>query len=157
MPWLRRLVDLVGSDLPAILITIVLLVVSADVFVRTVLRESFHTAHDIAIIAFAGVVWFGIVGAALNRQLFGVRFFVDRLPARGRLIVQAATHLVVVLVSLAVLRAAMAQVSTSHFTTFLAIGWPKWIVPAGLGLAMGIVAVINLVQLLELWRGRNLR
>ena len=157
MAKLRRLLELFGSDLPAILLAVVLLVVSADVFTRTVLRESFHTAHDIAILAFAGVVWFGVVGAAWNRQLFGVRFFVDRLPPGPRRWLQAVTHGVVILTSIAVLRAAIAQVETARFTTFLALGWPKWIVSAALGLAMVAVIVIQVIQLLELWRTRSRR
>ena len=155
MSRLRRILDLIGSDLPAVLLTIVLLVVSADVFLRTVLRVSFHEAHDIAILAFSGVVWFGVVGASLNNQLFGVRFFVDRLPRYPRRCLQAATHVVLILISLAVLRAAIAQVETARFTVYLALGWPKWIVSAALAVAMVAVVVIQIVQLRDLRHRRN--
>jgi len=155
MSRLKWILDLIGSDLPAILLAIVLLVVSADVFLRTVLRVSFHEAHDIAILAFSGVVWFGVVGASLNNQLFGVRFFVDKLPRYPRRYVRAATHLTLIVISLAVLRAAIAQVETARFTTYLALGWPKWIVSATLAVAMVAIVVIQIVQLLGLGRRRN--
>ena len=157
MSRLKRILGLIGSDLPAVLLTIVLLVVSADVFLRTVLRVSFHEAHDIAILAFSGVVWFGVVGASLNNQLFGVRFFVDKLPRYPRRYARAATHLTLILISLAVLRAAIAQVETARFTIYLALGWPKWIVSAALAVAMVAIVVIQIVQLLDLWRSRNER
>ena len=155
MSCFKRFLDLIGSDLPAILLTIVLLVVSADVFLRTAMRVSFHEAHDIAILAFSGVVWFGVVGASLNNQLFGVRFFVDKLPRHARRYVQAATHLTIILISVAVLRAAIAQVETARFTMFLALGWPKWIVSAALAIAMVAIVVTQIIQLLELRRGWN--
>ena len=155
MSWFKRILELFGSYLPAVLLAIVLLVVSADVFIRTALRESFHAAHDISIIAFAGVVWFGIIGAALNKQLFGVRFFVDKLPPRPRQWLQALTHLVIIVISLAVIRAAIVQVETSRFTTFLSLGWPKWIVSAALGVAMGTLIVVQILQLFEPWRTRS--
>ena len=154
---LKRILDLIGSDLPAILLAIVLLVVSADVFLRTALRVSFHEAHDIAILAFSGVVWFGVVGASLNNQLFGVRFFVERFPRSSRRYLEAATHLTLILISLAVLRAAIAQVETARFTVFLALGWPKWIVSAALAVAMVAIVTTHVVQLIELarrWNGR---
>jgi len=154
---LKRILDLIGSDLPAILLAIVLLVVSADVFLRTALRVSFHEAHDIAILAFSGVVWFGVVGASLNNQLFGVRFFVERLPRNSRRYLEAATHLTLVLISLAVFRAAIAQVETARFTVYLALGWPKWIVSAALAVAMVAIVITQVVQLIELarrWNGR---
>jgi TRAP-type C4-dicarboxylate transport system permease small subunit len=157
MSWFKRILELFGSYLPAVLLSIVLIVVSADVIIRTALHESFHTAHDISILAFAGVVWFGIIGASLNKQLFGVRFFVDKLPSRPRRWLQALTHLVIIVISLAVIRAAIAQVQTARFTTFLALGWPKWIVSAALGVAMATIIVVQILQLFELWHSRSVR
>ena len=141
--------DLLGSTLPALLLGVVLVVVSADVALRTLFATPIQEAHDIAILAFSGAVWFGVVGAMLHGEMIGVRALVDRLPPRLSRPVQALAHLAVIAIALAVLRAAAAQVATSRFTTFLALGWPKWIVAAALGAAM--VAVI-LVQLLMLRR-----
>ena len=155
MSWFKRILELFGSDLPAILLAILLLVVSANVFIRTALRESFHAAHDIAILSCVGVVWFGIIGASLNKQLLGVRFFVDKLPPRLRYWLQALTHLIVIAISLNVIRAAIAQIETARFTRFLALGWPKWIVSAALGVAMGTIIVVQILQLFELWRTRS--
>lgn len=144
--WLRRILELVGSVLPALLLGIVLAVVSANVFARSVLGVSFHTAHDIALVAFAGVVWFGVIGAALNGQLFGVAFFVDLLPPRLRLVARLLAHAVVIVVAVAVIHAAQAQIGTARFTRFLALGWPKWIVSAGLLAAMAMLIVVQLQQ-----------
>lgn len=140
--WFWRVMDAVGSVLPALLLAVVLVVVSANVFARTVLGVSFHTAHDLSLIAFAGVVWFGVIGAAMRGQLFGVAYFVDLLPPRLRLAARLAAHVVVILIAAAIIHAAYAQISTARFTRFLALGWPKWIVSAGLLAAMvGLIAV----------------
>jgi TRAP-type C4-dicarboxylate transport system permease small subunit len=100
-------------------------------------------------------VFFGIIGAALDKQMFGVDFFVSRLPRRLQAWVTALTHLLVIAIALQVLNAAIAQVSTARFTTFLALGWPKWIVSAGLGVAMSAIILVQLLHLAELWRERH--
>jgi len=149
---LTLLMRALGDALPAALLAVVLVVVGADVFARTVLHRPFQMAHELAIVAFAGVVWFGIVGTALSAEMFGVRFFVERLPRRLRVPAEALAHLAVIAIAGAVLRAAVAQVQTSRFTTFLALGWPKWIVSAGLAVAMIAVIVIQLMRLRDLLR-----
>lgn len=155
MNFLNRLFALIGGALPAVLLGIVLLAISADVFARLVLSTSIQVAHDAAIIALAGVVWFGIVGNANDRQLFGLRVFVDRLPPRARRWSDVLTHLVVALIAFEVMRAALKHVSTSGFTRFLALGWPKWIVSAGLAMAMGALIIIQLAQLWAMFKDKS--
>lgn len=148
------LLSLFGSVLPAALLGLVLVVVAANVVARSLLGWSFHAAHDIALIAFAGVVWFGVIGAAVAGQMFGVNWFVDQLPPRLRLCARVLAHLLVIAVALAVIQAAQAQVASARFTRFLALGWPKWIVSAGLGGAMVLLIVVQIAQIAALFRGR---
>lgn len=152
---MRPLLRLIGELIPTLLLGIVLVAVGANVISRTVLREGFQVANELAVVCFAGVVFFGIIGAALDKQMFGVDFFVSRLPRRLQAWVTALTHLLVIAIALQVLNAAIAQVSTARFTTFLALGWPKWIVSAGLGVAMSAIILVQLLHLAELWRERH--
>lgn len=152
---MRPLLRLIGELIPTLLLGIVLVAVGANVISRTVLREGFQVANELAVVCFAGVVFFGIIGAALGKQMFGVDFFVSRLPRRLQAWVTALTHLLVIAIALQVLNAAIAQVSTARFTTFLALGWPKWIVSAGLGVAMSAIILVQLLHLAELWRERR--
>lgn len=149
---IQTLLRLIGAALPALLLGIVLVVVGAEVFARTVLHRPFQTAHEMAVVAFAFVVWFGIVGNAATGQMFGVRLFVDRLPPRAKPWAEALGHLCVVAIAAAVLHSAWVQVQTSQFTRFLALGWPKWIVPAGLAVAMASVVAIHAGRLVALLR-----
>lgn len=150
--WFDRLLAVMSSVLPAVLLGIVLVVVTANVIARTLLGLPFYAAHDIAMICFAGVVWFGVVGAAINGQLFGVAWFVSLLPPRLRRGATLLSHVIVIAIAVAVIQAAAAQIGTARFTRFLALGWPKWIVSAGL---LGAMVLLILVQLREIWR--NLR
>lgn len=149
---IQALLRLLGSVLPALLLAVVLVVIGAEVFARTVLRQPLQVAHELAVVLFAFVVWFGIVGTAASSQMFGVRVFVERLPQPARRIADALAQLCVLLTALAVLHAAIAQVQTSTFTRYLALGWPKWIVPAGLAVAMAAVAAIQLSRIVETLR-----
>lgn len=154
MKNLNRILELTGAIFPAVLMAILLLVIAADVFARIVIGTSISAAHDIAILALAGVVWFGVVGSAHEGQLFGVRFFVDRLPERAQSWMTGLVHVVVILIALQLMRSAILQASTSRFTQFLALGWPKWIVSAGLAAAMFILIVIQCIQLGALLRSK---
>lgn len=149
---LRYLLRLIGEVIPTLLLAVVLIAVSANVISRTVFREGFQMANELAIVCFAGVVFFGIVGAALDKQMFGVDFFVSRLPRRVQPWATALTHVLVIAIAWQVLNAAIAQVSTARFTTFLALGWPKWIVSAGLGTAMAAIIVVQVIHLAALRR-----
>jgi TRAP-type C4-dicarboxylate transport system permease small subunit len=141
---LDRLIALIGSAIPALLLGVVLVVVTANVLARAVFGLPFHTAHDIALVSFAGVVWFGLVGAAVSGQLFGVDFFVDLLPPRLARATTIVMRLILIAICGAVIHASWAQIETSRFSRFLALGWPKWIVSAGLALAMMVLAVVQL-------------
>jgi TRAP-type C4-dicarboxylate transport system permease small subunit len=143
MTWLDRILTAIGSVVPAALLGIVLVVVTANVVARTVLGVPFHTAHDLALVSFAGVVWFGVVGATINGQMFGVNFFVERLPGRLLLVARLLARIVVILIAIAVVYASWAQIETARFTKFLALGWPKWIVSAGLLVSMLLMIVVQ--------------
>lgn len=155
MRILSRILDLLGSALPAILLGIILVVVSADVFARLLLSKSVHISHDLAIVALAGLVWFGIVGVAKEGELFGITFFTKRLPARLQIPVAAAVNLLVMFIAAEVMRTAIIQVQTARFTRFVALGWPKWIVSAGLAAAMAALILVQLIQLFSLLRKRK--
>ncbi|RDE08942.1 TRAP transporter small permease [Pelagibacterium lacus] len=152
---IRRLLELVGSVLPVFLIAFLVLVVAADVFARNILRVPFYAAHDLAILAFSASVWLGLIGAALYGQLFGIGFFVELLPERLRRVVVVLSHIIVIIIAVAVIQAAIAQITTARFTTFLALGWPKWIVAAILAVGMGGIIIVQLVAIVEIFRGEG--
>jgi TRAP-type C4-dicarboxylate transport system permease small subunit len=114
-----------------------------------VLRIPFYAAHDLAILAFSATVWLGLVGAALYGQLFGVGLFIDLLPERVRIPASIVSHVLVIAISVAVIQAAIAQISTARFTTFLALGWPKWIVAALLAIGMGGIILVQVLAIIE--------
>lgn len=147
-----RVLDIVGSVLPTVLLVVVLVVVTANIVARTALGIPFHAAHDLALVAFAGVVWFGLVGAAINGQMFGVNFLVDKLPPALRRVIMILSRLIVIAIALAVIRASWAQIETARFTRFLALGWPKWIVSAGLMMSMVMIIVVQAREAIELLR-----
>lgn len=152
MKWLDRILEAIGSIVPAVLLAVVILVVTANTIARSVLGLPFHAAHDIAILAFTGVVWFGLVGAAINGQMFGVNYFVARL---GRLSVyfQLLARAIVIFFSVAIIYSAWVQIGTARFTRFLALGWPKWIISAGLLVSMVLLIVVQLAEAAQIARG----
>lgn len=152
MKWLDKLSQLIGSVLPACCLAIVLTVVTMNVIARTLLGVPFHMAHDIAILAFAGVVWLGLTGVAANRHLFGVAFFVSLLPPALKKFAYTLSHLIVVFISCFVIHAAYHQIMTARFSKFLALGWPKWIVSAMLLFSFAFIVLLQIKQVIELFK-----
>ena len=144
MKWLDWILEAIGSFLPVVLFAIVIVVVTANVIARSVFGLPFHAAHEIAILAFTGVVWFGLVGAAIDGQMFGVYYFVDRLPGRLPVYCRIVARVIVMACCAAIIYSAWMQIGTARFSRFLTLGWPKWIISAGLLVSMALLIVVEL-------------
>jgi TRAP-type C4-dicarboxylate transport system permease small subunit len=91
-------------------------------------------------------VWLGAIGAAKRDDLMGVRYFVDLLPPRGRRLVHATMNILVALIATGVIYAAIMQIRTARFTTFMSIGVPKWVMSVGLAISMAAIVVMYLAR-----------
>lgn len=152
MRVLRAIVEFLGVTVPALLLAGLVVIVMSDVLARNFFSMSILWAQELAVILLAATVWLGLSGAAMNGQLFGISLFVDRLPPRAAFYAQLLADLLVLLISVEVIRAALAQISTARFTVFLTLGWPKWIMAALLAAGMGLVIVSRLMQAAESFR-----
>lgn len=152
MKALRAIVEFMGVTMPAMLLAALVAVVMADVVSRNVFATSILWAQELAVVLLAASVWLGLSGAAMRGQLFGISLFVDRLPERIAPLARVAADLLVLLIAAQVLRAALAQITTARFTTFLALGWPKWIIAALLAAGMGLVLVERIIQMVDRFR-----
>lgn len=156
MSFLRRALRLLGMTLPAVMTGALVLIVVADVAARNLLRVTIPWAHDLAVVLLAAAVWFGMVGAAATGQLFGITVLTDRLPPALRQPMLTIADLLVILIAAAVIHAAQAQIATARFTTFLSLGWPKWILALILALGMGGIILDRLLAIAErLRQGRE--
>jgi TRAP-type C4-dicarboxylate transport system permease small subunit len=155
MKALRALMDFLGMTLPALLLAALVAVVMADVIARNFFAMSIMWAQEMAVILLAATVWLGLSGAAMQGQLFGISLFVDRLPARAAGYARLLADLLVLLIAAQVIRAAFAQISTARFTTFLTLGWPKWIMAAMLAAGMGLVIIGRLMEMADRFRKQH--
>lgn len=152
MKALRAIVEFVGVTVPALLLAALVAIVMADVVARNLFATSIMWAQELAVVLMAAAVWLGLSGAAMQGQLFGISLFVDRLPPRPARYARLVADLLVLLIAVQVIRAAYAQISTARFTTFLTLGWPKWIVAALLAVGMGLVIVGRLIDMADSFR-----
>lgn len=143
----RAILIFLGTTLPALLLAALVGIVMADVMARNFFATSIMWAQEMAVILLGATVWLGLSGAAMQGQLFGISLFVDRLPPRAAAIARLIADLLVLLIAAGVIRAALAQIATARFTTFLTLGWPKWIMAALLGIGMGLVILDRLMTM----------
>jgi TRAP-type transport system small permease protein len=138
--------ELVGSFIPVILLALVIISVGADVVGRNVFSAPIFGASEVSVLAFVWLVWLGVIGAAKRDDLMGVRYFVDLLPPRGRRLVHATMNVLVALIAAGVIYAAIMQIRTARFTTFMSIGVPKWVMSVGLAISMAAIFVMYLAR-----------
>ena len=131
--------ELVGSVFPVILLALVIISVGADVIGRNVFSAPIFGASEVSVLAFVWLVWLGVIGAAKRDDLMGVRYFVDLLPPRGRHLVHATMNVMVALIAAGVIYAAIMQIRTARFTTFMSIDVPKWVMSVGLAISMAAI------------------
>ena len=95
----------------------------------------------------------------VQRALGGVAGEVSRpedlLEMLGLPFVDNVEDQVEILIAAALIRAAWAQISTSGFTRFLSLGWPKWIVAALLAFGMALIILSRLVDIAGRYRGER--
>lgn len=149
MRTLRAIVEFVGVTVPALLLAALVAIVMADVVARNFFAMSIMWAQELAVVLMAAAVWLGLAGASMSGQLFGISLFVDRLPERFAPFARLLADLLILVIAAQVIRAAYAQISTARFTTFLTLGWPKWIVAALLATGMALVIVGRLLDMAE--------
>ncbi len=149
---LREIVEFFAVIVPALLLAALIAIVMADVVARNFFFMSIMWAQELAIVLMAATVWLGLAGAAIQGQLFGISLFVDKLPERFYPFARLLSDLLILLIAAMVIRAAYAQISTARFTTFLALGWPKWIVAALLAAGMALVIVGRILEMAESFR-----
>ena len=138
--------ELVGSVFPVILLALVIISVSADVIGRNVFSAPIFGASEVSVLAFVWLVWLGVIGAAKRDDLMGVRYFVDLLPPRGRHLVHATMNVMVALIAAGVIYAAIMQIRTARFTTFMSIDVPKWVMSVGLAISMAAILAMFLAK-----------
>ena len=138
--------ELAGSVFPVILLALVIISVSADVIGRNVFSAPIFGASEVSVLAFVWLVWLGVIGAAKRDDLMGVRYFVDLLPPRGRHLVHATMNVMVALIAAGVIYAAIMQIRTARFTTFMSIDVPKWVMSVGLAISMAAILAMFLAK-----------
>jgi TRAP-type C4-dicarboxylate transport system permease small subunit len=149
MNVLRGLLNFFGMTLPALLLAALVAIVMADVLARNFFGMSIQWAQELAVVLLGATVWLGLSGAAMQGQLFGISLFVDRLPARAAVIAQLVADVLMLLIVARVIQAAFAQIATARFTTFLTLGWPKWIMAVLLAAGMALIFVGRIVQMVD--------
>jgi TRAP-type transport system small permease protein len=136
--------ELVGSVIPVMLLALVIISVGADVLGRNVFSAPIFGASEVSVLAFVWLVWLGVIGAAKRDDLMGVRYFVDLLPHRSKHLVHATVNITVALIAAGVIYAAIMQIRTARFTTFMSINVPKWVLSVGLLISMAAILAMFL-------------
>ncbi len=83
----------------SVFLTITSVIVIMNVFTRYFLNFTFSWTEEVAVGAFVWVIFLGFANAYKSKSVIGVEVLVKLLPARGRLMLEAISSLIVVLLS----------------------------------------------------------
>jgi tripartite ATP-independent transporter DctM subunit len=137
----------IADAIAAIMLAADLLVVCGSVVLRSVFDAPLDWADDVARGLMVGSSFFGAAGALARMENPGISFFVDKLPAAPRRIVDAVGSLLVVLVSAAVAYdAANLAVLTTGQTTGSGLPLQLTFYPMSVGAAFMTMFALDLFR-----------
>ena len=87
----------------SIFLSITTVLVIMNVYTRYFLKFTYHWVDEIAVGAFVWVIFLGFANAYRNNDLIGVEVLMKLLPKKGRMIVDFITHIIVSILSGAML------------------------------------------------------
>lgn len=141
MRFLRAALTLLTEVAPVFFLCVTTVIVAADVVGRTLFNRPVFAASEIALIAFVWLVWFGSVGLARQGELMAVNYFVVR-SRRYRPAIELLADVISLAILGYVLFAIYRQVTTARFTVFETTELPKWILAAGVEVALALMALV---------------
>jgi TRAP-type C4-dicarboxylate transport system permease small subunit len=149
MTSVLRALDWILDRVTLLLLTILLLVVGAQIFARYVLNHSLFWSEELARYLFIYLVFLGAAIALRREGHIRVSFFVERLPARVRRVVAVAVDLLLLFFvgTVLVQSVRLAILVWTVPTAALLIPWTF----VYLGILLGMAAMV-LVMLGALWR-----
>ncbi|MGV3650878.1 MAG: TRAP transporter small permease [Devosia sp.] len=154
MQFWRIVMRVIGDFIPVVLIVITTTVIAIDVVARTFLSRPLYGASEVALIAFVWLVWLGTVGVARRDEMMGIVFFRERM-GRFKRAAEILSDMLIVAMCGFVVYATWRQVSTARFTHFDQLPLPKWILAAGMGVAMVLLLLVFIGRVWLALRGRD--
>ncbi|CAM5311466.1 hypothetical protein ATER59S_00872 [Aquamicrobium terrae] len=150
---MKRLMQFMEDDVPAVLMAVMVIVLSAEVFSRYLLGHSIVGASEIAQICLIWQVYLAAVGVMRRRRHVAVDVLRDRLAGRARAILDMFTGLVMGAVLTLATWQAFKFVTHTKFSPLPATGLSRgWLAAAVLVSAVGMLVHVVL-QLAASWRG----
>ena len=149
-------IRVIGDLIPVVLMVVTTTAIALDVIARTAFHRPLFAASEIALIAFVWLVWLGTVGIARRDEMVGITYFREHMGPLRRP-AELLSDVLVMSMCGYVLYATWRQVSTARFTVFDQLPLPKWILAAGVGLAMALLVLIYAGRLWLALRGRGQR
>lgn len=147
--WPAATLDVLGDRLPAALLAVIVVVVTADVGGRFLFRSPLRAANEIAVVSLVWLTFLGTIGVARHGGQIGVEYFVSLLPPRPRAIAVGVRDVLVAAVAAGAVYAAYVQITTGRFATLPLTGVPRTWLTAAMLVGMALVA---LVHLRKAWR-----
>jgi len=97
--FLKKFKDDFELYIGSVFLTITSVIVIMNVFTRYFLNFTFSWTEEVAVGSFVWVIFLGFANAYKKKSVIGVEVLVKLLPERGRLLLNAITSLIVVLLS----------------------------------------------------------
>lgn len=150
---MQRAMQFIEDYLPAALLGIMVVVLTAEVIARYLLHSSIIWASEIALICFIWQVYLASIGVMRRRRHVSVDVLRSYLTGRARAVLDAGTGLASTAVLILISWQAFKFVTRTNFALLPATGLSRaWLAAAILVSCVGMLAHA-LVQLAVAWRG----
>jgi len=149
---LARLFDRLTDGLMATLMAFMVLAVFANVVLRYAFGTGWAGAEELSRLAFVWLVFVGVASGMRRGELMTFRMIRDRFPLLAQRLVDSLSWLLVAGASLLAAWGAWMQVQFGWGNHSTVVGYPVVLAMVPVLACMTVLAVLALVQLINLWR-----
>nr|WP_298140414.1 gluconokinase, GntK/IdnK-type [uncultured Pseudomonas sp.] len=152
---LAQLFDRLTDGLMAVLMAFMVAAVFSNVLLRYAFGTGWAGAEELSRLAFVWLVFVGVASSMRRGELMRFSMIRDRFPRVARRLVDSASWLLVAAASLLAAQGAWSQVQYGWGNVSTVVGYPVVLAMLPVLACMGVLAVLALIQLVNVWRRQD--
>ncbi|MHA6493174.1 gluconokinase, GntK/IdnK-type [Pseudomonas borbori] len=150
--WLARLFDRLTDAMMAALMAFMVVAVFGNVVLRYAFGTGWSGAEELSRLAFVWLVFVGVASSMRRGELMRFSMIRDRFPQAARRVVDSFSWVLVAVASVACALGAWNQVQFGWGNVSTVVGYPVVLGMVPVLVCMGVLAVLALAQLVNVWR-----
>ncbi len=153
--WIFELIYKILCQYSKVVLVVIVVVVSAQVFSRKVLNQSIRWSEEVALLL---MVWMAFISLAIGIEKklhIAIGLFFDRFPRKVQYIIEKATNILIMVFGLVLFYYGIKLMQFTSSSTLPATKWPAATLYAMIPVSGIFIAYFSIIELFNLHSWRN--